>query len=290
MHPLSWPVPLWALLVSLLAAAQARATGREARQGTVLVAGQPVGAPSVLYVAARFSTLVDFEDLLEPRALLTPELIERLGVVPVGPRSLAIVPLRDLAEGERLLVQVTGRTGTGESRTLTLALVTRRDEVDQQVRVILVSREPPQTDTENEVAAVARMLLASHEPGNPPSLALITPSESETRVQADDVQGWIEFILQMNRRRLFITVTAKATTRSSLPWRLARVRVEAGCRGVRAGTEVPLPVLITSAVPVSQVQRHTIATRLPEGVRCLSLTMEEDGPRTLHFQDVRLLP
>ncbi|WP_375769406.1 DUF2381 family protein [Archangium gephyra] len=136
MRPRPWSVLLWVLLLSTAAAA------RQTRQGTVLVAGEPGGAPPVLYVAARLSTLVDFEGLLEPRVALTPELGERVGVLPVGARSLVVVPVRDLARGERVLLPVTGRTERSEPRTVTLALVTRKDEVDLQAQVSLMPREP----------------------------------------------------------------------------------------------------------------------------------------------------
>ncbi len=63
----------------------------------------------LLLSTARVSTLVDFEGLLEPRVALTPELGERLAVLAVGARSLVVVPMRDLARGERVLLPVTGR-------------------------------------------------------------------------------------------------------------------------------------------------------------------------------------
>lgn len=288
MHARSWPVPLRVLFFCLLAASQAWATGRQTRQGTVLVAGQPGGAPPVLYVAARLSTLVDFEELLEPAALLTPELRARVGVVSVGPRSLVLVPLRDLAEGERLLVPVSGRTEAGEPRTLTLALVTRPDEVDLQARVSFGSRE---MDAGTEaVGAVAEMLLASHGPDARPGLVLVTPGESETLLKGRSVQGWIESVLQMDRRRLFVTVAIKTLSLSSNPWRLARVRAEAGCWGARGEADAALPVLIRSAVTGPREQRHTLSTWLPDGAGCLSLSLEEEGARTLRFERVRLSP
>jgi hypothetical protein len=246
----------------------------------------------VLYVAARLSTLVDFEGLLEPRVVLTAELSERVGVVAVGARSLVVVPVRDLARGERVLLPVTGRTEAGEPRTVTLALVTRRDEVDLQAQVSFVPREPrgPEAAEAGGMGTVAGMLLASHEPGTGPRLALVMPGDSETLMQAVGVQGWIESVLRMDRGRLFVTVAIETTGRSSPPWRLTRIRLEAGCRGVRIGAETPLPVASTSAVPGPREQRHTFATRLPEGAGCLSLTLEEDGPRTLHLEDWRLPP
>lgn len=286
MRPRPWSVLLWVLLVSTAA------TGRETRQGTVLVAGHPGDEVPVLYVAARLSTLVDFEGLLEPRVVLTPGLSERVGVVAVGARSLAVVPVRDLARGERVLLPVTGRSEAGEPLTVTLALVTRKDEVDLQAQVSFGPREPrsPEAAEHGGVGTVAGMLLASHEPGTGPGLALVMPGKSETLMRAGRVRGWLESVLRMDRRRLFITVAIENTKHSSPPWRLTRIRLEAGCRGGRTGAELPLPVFMTSAVSGSKEQRHTFATRLPEGAECLSLTLEEDGPRTLHLQDWRLPP
>ncbi|AKI98950.1 uncharacterized protein DUF2381 [Archangium gephyra] len=286
MRPRPWSVLLWVLLLSTAAMA------REARQGTVLVAGHPGAAPPVLYVAARVSTLVDFEGLLEPRVALTPELGERLAVLPVGARSLVVVPVRDLARGERMLLPVTGRTEAGEPRAVTLALVTREDEVDVQVQVSLGTREPRvlEASAEGGVGTVAGMLLASHEPGASPGLSLVMPAEGLMRTQAGEVEGRLESVLQMDRGRLFVTVTVRFTTRPLRPWRLGRARVEAGCWKERARADVALPVVVTSAISGPRVQRHTLAIRLPEGAGCLSLTLEEDGPRTLHLQDWRLPP
>jgi Protein of unknown function (DUF2381) len=283
--PRPWTVLLWVLFVSTTAATRARATGRETRQGTVLVASHPGGAPPVLYVAAPLSSLVTFEDLSEPRALLTPELLERVQVLPVGARSLVVVPGRDLAEGERILLPVTGRTEAGEPLTLTLALVTRRDEVDLEARVTLGSGWPgrPETTEQGRQGAVAGMLLASHAPDTPPKLALLLPGKARMLAQASRVQAWIESILRLDRR-LFLTVAIENMDLLSSPWRLARVRLEAGCRDARRGTEPSLPVLVTSGAPGPWQQLHTFATLLPEGTRCLALTLEEDGPRVLRFE------
>jgi hypothetical protein len=278
-HLRPWLVPLQVLLVSLLAASQAGATGRESRQGTVLVAGRPGETPPVLYVAARFSTLVDFEGLLEPRAPLTPELEARVRVAPMGPRSLVVVLVHDLAEGERLLLPVTGRTEAGESRSLTLALVTRRDEVDAQVSVSLAMEE----------AGEDTMLLASPEPGTRPRMALVTPGEGWALERSGDIQARVDSVLRVERR-LFVTVTLENTQRTARPWRLSRVRLETRCGGARAGAEFHTPVLITTAALGPRWQRLTFSTRMPEGAGCLALTLEEDGPRTFHFEDSRLPP
>ncbi|HYO64590.1 MAG TPA: hypothetical protein VEU33_00800, partial [Archangium sp.] len=93
-----------------------------------------------------------------------------------------------------------------------------------------------------------------------------------------------------DRGYLFVTVAVSFKTRPVRPWRLGRARVEAGCRKDGMGANVSLPVVITSAISMMGVQRHTLATRLPEGAGCLSLTLEEDGPRTLHLQDWRFPP
>lgn len=285
MHVRSWPVPLRVLFLCLLAACPAWATGRRTRQGTVLVAG---GAPPVLYVAARVSTLVDFEELLEPAALLTPELRARVGVVAVGPRSLVLVPLRDLAEGERLLVPVTGRTEAGEPRTLTLALVTRRDEVDLQARVSFGAREPLEARGE-PVGAVAEMLLASHGPGARPRLALVTPGETRVSGKTDDLRARVDSAFRMDRR-LFVTVSVDTILFNSIPWRLVRARMESGCEASRVGAEPSLPLAVTPAASEGPRQRYVFSTLVPEGVGCMALTMEEDGPRVLRIEHVRLSP
>jgi hypothetical protein len=254
----------------------------------VLVAGQPGAALPVLYVAARFSTLVDFEGLLEPRALLSPELGARVGVAPMGPRSLVIVLVQDLAEGERLLLPVTGRTEAGEPLTLTLALVTRRDEVDAQVSVSLAT-ESSRPEARAEASEGTLLLLASPEPGTRPRRELVTPGERGARKRSGGIQARVDSVLRVERR-LVVTVDIETRQRTSRPWRLSRVRLETRCGGARAETESPAPVLITTTALGPDRQRHTFSARVPEGAGCLALTLEEDGPRTFHFEDLRPAP
>lgn len=280
-----WTVVLWALFLSMTASA------RETRQGTVLVARRSGGAPPVLYVAARLSTLATFEDLSEPRALLTPELLERVQVLPVGARSLVVLPVRDLAEGERVLLPVTGRTESGEPLTLTLALATRHDEVDLEARVTFGSGWPGRAEATEQGAqgTVGGMLLASHAPDTPPKLGLLIPGRTRTLTRADGVRAWVESVLRLDGR-LFVTVAVEKVDPLSKPWRLSRVRLEAGCRDARREAEPSLPVLITSGAPGPWQQLHTFATLLPEGAGCLALTLEEDGPRVLRFEVRGLVP
>ncbi|QRN97381.1 DUF2381 family protein [Archangium violaceum] len=292
MRSLPWTVVLWVLLVSTtVTAREAWASGREKRQGTVLLAGQPGGAPPVLCVAAGLSTLVDFEGLLEPHVLLPPEVEERVGVLRVGACSLVVVPLRDVADGERVLLPVTGRTETGEMRTVTLALVTRRDEVDLTARVVLVPGQAGRAETAegDDADAVARMLLASHEPGSQPRLSLVIHKEVQSFTRAGDVRARVESLLRIDRR-LFVTVAIEYFRATSRPWRIMRFRLEARCKDAQAGVELPPPTLMTKAVDGHQGQVHTFIVRMPEGVECLALTLEEEGPRTLRLEDVRLPP
>lgn len=184
MCPRAWTVVLWVLLVSTTAAA------RETRQGTVLVASHPGGPPPVLYVAARLSTLVVFEDLSEPRALLTSGPRERVQVLPMGAHSLVVVPLRDLETGERVLLPVAGWTEAGEPLTVTLALATRRDEVDLEARVTFGSEWPGSAEAaaQGEMGVVAGMLLASHAPDTSPKLALLVPGRTRMLSRAEGVR------------------------------------------------------------------------------------------------------
>jgi hypothetical protein len=91
-------------------------------------------------------------------------------------------------------------------------------------------------------------------------------------------------------RRLVVTVDIEALQRTSSPWRLSRVRLETGCGGARAGAETLAPVLITTTTFGPRKQRHTFSAPIPEGAGCLALTLEEDGPRTFHFEDLRPPP
>jgi hypothetical protein len=207
----------------------------------------------------------------------------------VGARSLVVVPLRDLADGERVLLPVTGRTEAGETRTLTLVLVTRRDEVDLTARVVLVPGSHPRAEAAegDDADAVTRMLLASHEPGSQPRLALVIYEEAQIFARAGDVRAWVKSLLRMERY-LFVSVLIEPIRRTSRPWRLMRFRLETRCEDARASVELPPPTLMTKAVSGQQAQLHTFAMLMPEGVECVSLTLEEEGPRMLRLGDVRL--
>ncbi|HSP79541.1 MAG TPA: DUF2381 family protein [Myxococcaceae bacterium] len=288
MRPRSWTVLLCALIVAMPVTARAQATGRQPRWGTVLLAGE--GAPLVLNVAENTASLVRFEDLKELWVELPPELRERLEVVPFGERGMVLSPVRNLAEGERLRVPVTGRTEEGRVVSLTLVLVTRGDEVDAEVRVF---REWPtgwagDSEEGGVTEAMARSILASHggEERRPPRLALAVATE-QTVLRAEQVRAQLTSVVQVERR-LFLTVELSLLLRSE-PWKLARVRLEPWCRGARAEASA-LPLLILSDAPWPGHQRYTLATLLPEGVECMALTLEEDGPRTVYFEMPGLVP
>ncbi|HEX5753208.1 MAG TPA: DUF2381 family protein [Archangium sp.] len=290
MHPRSWLILFWALIV-FTTATRAHASTRELRRGTLLIEGGPE-APALLYVAAGTVTRVRFVDFLEPHARPGAELQGRVEVAPLGEGSLVISPVKDLAQGERLLLPVTGRTKTGEPLTLTLALVNREDTVDAEAWVSRARMQPLRTDAANtdESGAIARGLLVSHEPGTVrPRLALALPDSEQVTTYAKGIRASAGSILQMDGR-LFVTVLIRAW-RVPTPWRLIRARLEAGCRrdsGKRPGDE-SLPTRVTSGES-GQYQFHTFTVPLPEGTGCLSLTLEEDGHRTLRLKELKVSP
>jgi hypothetical protein len=246
----------------------------------------------VLYVAAGTVTRVRFPDLMEPHALPGPEHQGRVEVAPLGEGSLVVSPIRDLAKGERLLLPVTGRTKAGEPLTLTLALITREDAVDAEAWVSRARALPQQenvaADTD-EVDAVARRLLASHGPGGThPRLALDIPGREQATTYTDDIRASASSVLQINGL-LFVTVLIQAKWTTSTPWRLIRARLDAGCRQEFPTGAESRPLHITSVVS-GRSQLHTLTALQPEGADCLSLLLEEDGPRTLHLDGLRVSP
>lgn len=278
MRPRSWLILFWALIV-FTAATRAHASTRELRRGTLLVEGGPE-APALLYVAAGTVTRVRFVDFLEPHARPGSALQGRVEVAPLGEGSLVVSPVKDLAQGERLLLPVTGRTKAGEPLTLTLALVTREDTVDAEAWVSRARMQPPRTDAANTDAAgaIARGLLVSHEPGTVrPRLALTLPDGEQVTTYSSGIRASAGSVLRMNAL-LFVTVLIQANWhgRGATPWRLIRARLEAGChqesRG-RTGDE-SLPAHITSGAS-GQYQFHTFAVPWPEEAGCLSLTVTE---------------
>ena len=289
MHPRSCILLLWAVMLSTTAM-RAHAAERESRRGTLLVGGQHEPAP-LLYVATGTVTRVRFVDLQEPHALPGPELQGRIEVAPLGEDSLVVSPVRDLAKGERLLLSVTGRTAAGESLTLTLALVTREDAVDTEAWVSQVRTMPLRADVAvaDEAGAVARKLLASHGPGaNRPRLALDLPRREQTTPYVQGIRASASSILQVDGL-LFVTVLIKADWPNATPWRLIRARLETRCHQEPPTRAESRPLHITSSVS-GREQLHTLTASLPEGVGCLSLLLEEDGPRTLRLAELKVSP
>ncbi len=290
MRPRSWLILFWALIV-FTAATRAHASTRELRRGTLLVEGGPE-APALLYVAAGTVTRVRFVDFLEPHARPGSELQGRVEVAPLGEGSLVVSPVKDLAQGERLLLPVTGRTKAGEPLTLTLALVTREDTVDAEAWVSRARMQPLRTDAANtdEAGAIARGLLVSHEPGTVrPRLALALPDSEQVTTYAKRIRASAGSVLRMDGL-LFVTVLIQAMS-DPKPWRLIRARLEAGCHqdsGKQIGGE-SLPTRVTSGES-GQYQFHTFAIPRPERTGCLSLTLEEDGPRTLRLEKLKVSP
>ncbi|MCY1081872.1 DUF2381 family protein [Archangium lansingense] len=290
MSPRHWNILLWVLFVSTTAA-QAHASARESRRGTLLVAGGPE-TPPLLYVAADTVTRVRFVDLLEPHARPGSELQGRIEVAPLGEGSLVVSPVKNLAQGERLLLPVAGRTEAGESLTLTLALVTREDTVDAEVWVSRARMLPLRADAADtdEASAIARGLLVSHDPGTlRPRLALALPDSEQVTTYSRRIRASAGSVLRMDGL-LFVTVLIQAR-HVPTPWRLIRARLEAGCRrdtGKRIGDK-SLPTRVTSGES-GHYQFHTFAVPLPEGTGCLSLTLEEDGPRTLRLRELKVSP
>ena len=292
MRPRSWLILFWALIV-FTAATRAHASTRELRRGTLLVEGGPE-APALLYVAAGTVTRVRFVDFLEPHARPGSELQGRVEVAPLGEGSLVVSPVKDLAQGERLLLPVTGRTKAGERLTLTLALVTREDTVDSEAWVSRARMQPLRTDAANtdEAGAIARGLLVSHEPGTVrPRLALALPDSEQVTTYAKRIRASAGSVLRMDGL-LFVTVLIQAMDDPMpMPWRLIRARLEAGCQqdsGKQIGGE-SLPTRVTSGES-GHYQFHTFAIPLPERTGCLSLTLEEDGPRTLLLEELKVSP
>lgn len=289
MRPRSRILLLWALILST-ASTRAHAAERESRRGTLLVAGGPE-TPPVLYVATGTVTRVRFVDLLGPHALPGPGLQGRVEVAPLGEDSLVVSPVRDLTKGERLLLPVTGRTAAGETLTLTLALVTREDSVDAEAWVSQARMPPPRADAADtdEAGAVARRVLASHGPGAArPRLALKLPDREQATSYVGGIRASASSVLQMDGL-LFVTVLIQTDRSNTSPWRLVRARLEEGCLQATPTRAENKPLHLTSGAS-GRDQLHTLTASLSEGVGCLSLILEEDGPRTLRLEELKVSP
>jgi hypothetical protein len=214
--------------------------------------------PLELHVAAGVATLVHCEALQPPLVLVLARADERIQLVPTGDGSWVLVLTRDLAPGEQVPLSVSTEAG-GEP--LRFTLVTRRDAVDLQVRVV---RAPP-SDEEDGAESVARSLLAA-----PNAQATLDFPQQVVELQPRHTRGRVEAVLWMGRR-LFATAALRHHQRDAA----ARTLVQARLRATLAeGLLLEWPARLVRGASRG-TQRHILTGLLPEGASTLEVALDE---------------
>ncbi|MFE8595748.1 DUF2381 family protein [Archangium violaceum] len=259
MRSVSWVALLVPLLFSSLpAAARERPVERVSRKRTVHASTAAGGALPELSVAGGSATVITTDVPLGPGGPVLQDEHGRVRLVPVDVTSFILLPSSDLREGERLVLTVPLTPGD----SLQISLVTRRGEVDGEVR--LVRLQAPVAGQEG-VSDVARLLQTV--PSAQVGLAL---SKAWVRLRAG-VHVEVESVLRIGPH-VFITL-------SSLPgWKSRPSREDWERLQLRAsqgdGSTLVLPLLHVSPPSGDAVSRHTVVATPPGGTAHLLLGVD----------------
>jgi hypothetical protein len=277
-RPGSWLLAL-SLLLSAPAAAQVRLDSPWIRRRLLVAPVRPERVPPLeLQVRAGVAALVLLEAPLSLGAVKLPVDEKRIQLVPMEDGSLIIVPTTDLAEGEQVPLTVEAVPG---AEPLRFVLVTRRDAVDLQVRVV---KGEPSAD-EAALEPLARSLLAT-----PDGRATLAVPQRTVDLGPRISRGEAESVLWMGRR-FFATVAVRSRKKGAPPWRLVQARLRATLAD-SVLLEWPAHLLSGEAGPIRQ--RHILTGVLPEGASRLELALDaEDSPGTfqpLPLEEARTRP
>jgi len=257
----SWVALLVPLLFSSLsAAARERPVERVSRRRTVHVSEAPGGALPELSVAGGSATVITTGVPLGPGGPVLQDERGRVRLVPVDGTSFIVLPSADLGEGERPVLTVPLLPGD----SLQLALVTRRGEVDGEVR--LVRLQAPVAGQEG-VADVARLLHAA--PAARVGLAL---PKTQVHLRAG-IYVKVESVLRIGPH-VFITLSTLLLGWKSKPfagdWERLQLRASLG-----DGSSLVLPLLhVPPPSPGDAASRHTVVATPPGGTSHLLLSVE----------------
>jgi hypothetical protein len=226
---------------------------------TLVPSSRPAQVPPLeLHVAIGVATLVRCEALQPPLVPVLAREDGRVQVVSTGDGSLVFVLTANLAPGEQVPLSVSSEAG-GEP--LRFVLVTRRDAVDLQVRVV---RAPP-SDEEDGAESVARSLVIARNAH--PTLGF---PQQVMELQPRLTHGQVESVLWMGRR-LFATVALRNLRKQVSARTLVQARLRAT---LPEGFLLEWPArLVPSAIRGRQL--HVITGLLPEGASSLAVALDE---------------
>ena len=261
----------WLLLFLLLSTSAAAREGAGApvlQRRTLVLPSQPGRVPPLeLHVAAGVATLVSFDSPPSPEALEPFRGDAPVQLVRLVDGSLILVPSRHLAPGEQ--VHLSWSTGAG-AEPLRFVLVTRRDVVDLQVRVV----RAPNPSSEQDAESLARSLLAA-----PDSRASLVVPQVTADHHPRDTFGRVESVLWLGRR-FFATVAVRSRKEGAPPWRLVQARLRTT---LADGELLEWPAHLLSGKAGTIRQRHVLTGLLPEGASRLELALDgEAAPGDFH--------
>jgi hypothetical protein len=262
-RPGSWLLFL-SLLLSAPVAAQVRLDSPWIRRRTLVAPARPGEVPPLeLGVRAGVASLVLFEAPLSPGAAQLPVDEKRIQMVTTSDGSLIIVPTTNLAEDEQVPLTVEAGPGT---QPLRFVLVTRRDAVDMQVRVV----NSKDSADEASVESLARSLLAA-----PDARATLTVPRETVDLEPRVSRGRVESVLWMGRR-FFATVGVRSRRKGAPPWKPVQARLRAT---LTDGVLLEWPAHLLSGAAGMSRQRHILIGVVPEGASRLELALDgEDSP------------
>ncbi|ATB30302.1 DUF2381 family protein [Melittangium boletus] len=248
------------ILASGPAAAQERPTGRVSRSRTLHVPMTADGTPPELHVAGGTATVISVDVPMGPEGPRIQDERGRFRLVPLEGSSFIILPNTDVLAGERPLLILPLQSGA----PLQLALNSREDEVDAEVRLIPHQTPPPIEKAEGDMA---RLLNSSTEG------AVELPLPKKRLVVIGRTRLWLKSVLRIEQR-IFISLAVW-----DLPPSLPLEQQLLPCAVMKEGKVVTLPMFQVVALPSeSPVQHRTLVTSLPDGAE--QLTLRVSGDRT----------
>lgn len=259
MRPGPW---LLLLLLSLPASALAQPGAPSLRRRTLVAPSRPSAVPPLpVLLSPGVATFLQLDASLASATPRLPVDEARIQLLPAGGGSWVLVPSPDLPEGARVPLTVDSAPG---AEPLRFSLVSQRDAVDVQVRVVLAAPSSEEDSAE---------LLAQHLLDSPEArVTHLVPQKQERRPVHSRVE--LRSVLWMGRR-FFATVLVRRQ-KSAPRWHLVQVRLRVT---LADGSLQEWPARLLSGAPGDWRQRHVFTGLLPEGASRPELALDgEDAP------------
>ena len=264
-------VPLW--FASGLASAQERPAGRMSRSRALQLPRELNGALPEVHVAGGTATVVSVDAPLAPEGPRLQDEQGRFRLVPLEGATFIVLPATDVPEGEHPRLSVPLQSG----EVLDLTLVSIRDEVDTEVR--LLSRPAPPPVEAQGLGDMARLLNASAEG----AVELALPRQRN--LSSETIRLRIKSAFRIEHH-VFICLMIW-----DLP-RTVRLEQQIQLRAVlRNGTAQTLPLSKVAAPSSGEpLQDHTLMALIPNEAKRLLLQVKDSPPLSFSLQPPKPKP